>query len=60
MVIWSWFVDNIKYLNELLQEYNPLMILEKSNRMKKKKIGKLKKAEKNINEFKLEMKGRYY
>lgn len=53
VVIWSWFVDNILYLAELLKEYNPLMVYgEIRPYVEKEDIAVEESREKNIRDFK--------
>lgn len=53
VVIWSWFIDNILYLNELLKEYNPLMVYgEIRPYIEKEDIAVEESREKNIRDFK--------
>jgi len=53
VVIWSWFIDNILYLNKLLKEYNPLMVYGAIRPyVEKEDIEVEESREKNIRDFK--------
>jgi len=53
VVIWSWFVENIRILNELLTEYNPLMIYGEIKPYEEKEDSEAEESrERNIHDFK--------